>query len=67
MPLSLAMDGGELNHIGGGGGGGGLMAAAVVAVTAMDDRDLWQWRWMAATALDRGHTTTSQCSKSLAL
>ncbi len=40
LPLSLAMDDGELNYGGGGGGGGGFAAAAAVAVAALDDN----WR-----------------------
>jgi hypothetical protein len=63
LPLSLAMDNGEFNHSGGGSRGGGPMVAAVVAVAAMDNRERWQWRWMAAAALDRVLATTSWCSK----
>jgi hypothetical protein len=37
LPLSLAMDKGELDHSGGGGGGGGLMAVAASTV----DNDWW--------------------------
>jgi hypothetical protein len=41
LPLSLAMDNGELDHGGGGGSGGSLLAAAAVAgVAAVDDN----WR-----------------------
>ncbi len=40
LPLSLAMDGGELDHGGGGGGSGSLAAAAAAAVMAVDDN--WQ-------------------------
>ncbi len=40
MPLSPAMDDGELDHAGDGDGGGSLAAAAAAAVTAVDD----DWR-----------------------
>jgi hypothetical protein len=40
LPLSLAMDDGELDQVGGGGGGGGLAAAAEMAVVAVDNG--WQ-------------------------
>ena len=40
LPLSLAMDGGELDHGSGGGGSGSLAAAAVAAVVAVDN----DWR-----------------------
>ncbi len=40
LPLSLAMDDGELDHGGGGGSGGGPAAAAAAAVAATDD----DWR-----------------------
>ncbi len=40
MPLSLAMDDGELDHGGGGGGSGGAVAAAAVVVAVMDN----DWR-----------------------
>jgi hypothetical protein len=36
LPLSLAIDHGELDHGGGGGGSDGLVAAAVVAVAVVD-------------------------------
>jgi hypothetical protein len=40
LPLSLAMDDGELDHGGGGGGGGGPVAAAALAGVVVDD----SWR-----------------------
>jgi hypothetical protein len=40
LPLSLAMDDGELDHGGGGGGSGSLVAAAAAAVMAVDN----DWR-----------------------
>ncbi len=40
LPLSLAMDNGELDHGGGGGVGGSLAAAAAAAVVAVDNN----WR-----------------------
>jgi hypothetical protein len=40
LPLSLAMDDGELDHGGGGGGSGGAVAAAAVVVAVMDN----DWR-----------------------
>ena len=40
LPLSLAVDDGELDHGGGGGGSGSLVAAAVAAVMAVDN----DWR-----------------------
>jgi hypothetical protein len=39
LPLSLAMDNGEINHSGGSGGGGGPVAVAAAAVAGVDDRD----------------------------
>jgi hypothetical protein len=66
LPLSLAMDNGEFDHSGGGGGGGGPVVAAAAAVAAVDYRDQWWWRLMAAAELDRGHATTSWCSKRVA-
>ncbi len=49
LPLSLAMDNGELDHSGGGGNGGGPAAAAVAAVAAMD-KD-WRQKRPATRAL----------------
>ncbi len=67
LPPSSAMDDGEFDHSGGGGGGGGPVAAAASAVVvAVDDRHQWWWHLMAVAALDRGHATTSQCSKRVA-
>ncbi len=69
MPLYLAMDNGEFDHSGGScgsGGSGGPVAAAVAAVAAVDDRDRLWWCLMTVAALDRGHTITSWCSKSVA-
>ncbi len=66
LTLSLAMDNGEYDHVGGGGGGGnsgGLAAATAAAVVAVDNRDRWRWHLMVAVSLDRGHATTSQRSK----
>ncbi len=40
LPLSLAIDNGELDHGGGGGSGGNLVAAAAAAVAGVDDN----WR-----------------------
>ncbi len=40
MPLSSAMDDGELDHGGGSGSGGSLAAAAVAAVVVVDNN--WQ-------------------------
>jgi hypothetical protein len=62
LPLSLAMDNSEFDHSCGGGGGGGLAAVAAAEVAAVDDRDLWRWHLIAATALDGGHATTSRRS-----
>jgi hypothetical protein len=40
LPLSLAIDNSELDHIDGGGGGGSLAAAAAAAAAvAVDNRD----------------------------
>ncbi len=66
MPLSLAMEDGKFNCGGGGGNGGGLVAVAAAAVAAVDYRDQWRWRLMAAAALGGGHTTTSWRSKRVA-
>jgi hypothetical protein len=38
--------------------------AAVVG--ALDNKDRWRWRLMAAAALDGGHATTSQRSERVA-
>ncbi len=59
------MDNGEFNHGGGSGSSGGLVAAAAAAVAVVDYRD--RWRLMAVAALDRGHITTSWCSKRAAI
>jgi hypothetical protein len=40
LPLSLAMDDGKFDHVGGVGGGGGPAAVAAAAVAAMGD----DWR-----------------------
>jgi hypothetical protein len=37
LPLSLAMDDGELDHVGGGCGSGSLAAAAAAAVVLVDN------------------------------
>jgi hypothetical protein len=49
LPLSMAMDDGKFDHVGGGGGGGGLVAAAAVAVAALDDN--WRQKQPAMRAL----------------
>jgi hypothetical protein len=67
LPLSLAMDDGNFHCGGGGGGGGSVVAVAAVVVAAVNYRDQWQWRLMVAAALDRGHATTSWCSKRAAI
>jgi hypothetical protein len=48
LPLSSAMDNGEIDHGGGGGGGGSPAAAAAAAVAAMDDD--WRQKWPATRA-----------------
>ncbi len=49
MPLSLAMDNGELDHSGGGGSGGSLAAAAAAAVAGVDNN--WKQKRPAMRAL----------------
>jgi hypothetical protein len=66
LPLSLVMDDSNFDCGGGGGGGGGPVAVAAAAVVAVDDKDRWRWCLMAAAAFNRGHATTSRCSKRVA-
>jgi hypothetical protein len=49
LPLSLAMDDGEFNHVGGGGCSGGPAAAAAAAGAAVDND--WQQKRPAMRAL----------------
>ncbi len=50
LPLSLAMDDGELDQGGGGGGGGGLAAAAAAAAAVAVVDNNWQRNWPAMKA-----------------
>jgi hypothetical protein len=49
LPLSLAMDNGEVNHGGGGGGDGSLAAVAAAAVAAVNNN--WRQKRPAMRAL----------------
>ncbi len=51
LPNSLAVDNGELDHLGGGGGGGSLATAAAAAAAGAAVDDNWQQKQLAMRAL----------------